>query len=84
VTDFVTVTSIAEFMHDGRLIGVGEAVTMTPIEAAIAARRLKVSLLQPPPRASYATKDIVAAEPVAAIVSLPAPVQRRRRSRKPR
>ena len=67
---------------------------MTPVEASVAARRKHVSLLQPPPRNAYSTKDLVAAretvpvvaepEPAPVVEPEPTPKPRRRRQRKAR
>ncbi len=67
----VTVVATQDFAYEGRPVHAGEAVTMRPIDAAIAGRRGQVSL-DKQARATYQTKDLTAI-PVALPVALPEP-----------
>lgn len=68
----VTVVATQDFSYEGRPVHAGEAITMRPIDAAIAGRRGQVSL-DKQARATYQTKDLTAT-PVALLVALPVPL----------
>ena len=85
----VTVTAIHPFIYHGKQIHKHEAVTLLPLEAAQYGASGFVSL-DPTVRATYRTRDMVAARPAAAAVAVavvepvdpPALGRRRRRTRK--
>lgn len=58
----ISVVAIRAFDHDGRLIHRGEAVDVSPLEAAVLAQKRRVSL-DPRRRPTYQTRELVPAEP---------------------
>lgn len=79
----VTVVATQDFSYEGRPVHAGEAITMRPIDAAIAGRRGQVSL-DKQARATYRTKDLTAApvtSPVTVASAPPAPLPTAPRTR---
>lgn len=81
---FVTVVAVRDFLYHGYQVHRGEAIEISPVEAAAHAFAHNVTLDRHA-KPTYHTREMVPVEPpqtVVVVAEVPAPPKKRRRSRK--